>query len=343
MVASVMIPEALASAPPGFYGVECQHQCPEGFIGKNCNFPLSHVKPNTKNAKGILLCAEEPFGCTCGAGYFGARCEKECSNGKWGPNCNLNCDCKDGKCNKYNGTCLTSTQNSSGSTDDYSTTTEEPQSNNGIIIGVIFALLFLIVAALICVYFRENIRKYIYLGKQSLLLGDIKTIPQEPEDCPWLEDSGVPECTGENLELCITSEQIEVSLSMAEYSFETEEWFKSVPRKFNKSITTALLPENIMKNRYKGIVPYDDKRVVLSKLPGDDFSDYINASYITTKYSKKFYIATQGPKDFNVNTIADFWRMVWEVNCPAIVMVARLMENGKFPNINMLFVSVVTS
>ncbi|KAH3828022.1 hypothetical protein DPMN_129971 [Dreissena polymorpha] len=37
---------------------------------------------------------------------------------------------------------------------------------------------------------------------------------------------------------------------------------------------------NIRKNRYKDILPYDSCRVTLDPLPGDEGSDYINASFI---------------------------------------------------------------
>ncbi|KAM7542735.1 hypothetical protein Aperf_G00000013261 [Anoplocephala perfoliata] len=38
------------------------------------------------------------------------------------------------------------------------------------------------------------------------------------------------------------------------------------------------------------------------------------------------YIATQGP---NMNTISDFWRMVWQYNCQCIVMVTGLFEHAR--------------
>ncbi|KAK8746047.1 hypothetical protein OTU49_017239 [Cherax quadricarinatus] len=41
------------------------------------------------------------------------------------------------------------------------------------------------------------------------------------------------------------------------------------------------------------------------------------------------YIASQGPKDANVNTIGDFWRMIREQHISVIVMVANFVEGGK--------------
>ncbi|XP_013784438.1 receptor-type tyrosine-protein phosphatase mu-like, partial [Limulus polyphemus] len=84
--------------------------------------------------------------------------------------------------------------------------------------------------------------------------------------------------------------------------------------------------ENVKKNRYGNLLPYDRCRVILEPLQGVTSSDYINASYIDGYNSTKEYIATQGPKE---NTSLDFWRMVWQENSSVIVMVTSLIESGK--------------
>ncbi|XP_077866058.1 receptor-type tyrosine-protein phosphatase alpha-like, partial [Saccoglossus kowalevskii] len=84
--------------------------------------------------------------------------------------------------------------------------------------------------------------------------------------------------------------------------------------------------ENQNKNRYTNIVSYDHSRVVLDPLPDDPHSDYINANYIDGYRRMNAYIATQGP---STDTIADFWRMVWQQNTATIIMATNLSEMGK--------------
>nr|XP_040049937.1 tyrosine-protein phosphatase non-receptor type 18 isoform X7 [Gasterosteus aculeatus aculeatus] len=86
------------------------------------------------------------------------------------------------------------------------------------------------------------------------------------------------------------------------------------------------LKENIKKNRYKDILPYDQSRVVLSLMTSDSDSDYINASFIPGVTSHRRYIASQGPLG---STRTDFWRMIWENDVKVIVMACREIEMGK--------------
>uniref|UniRef100_H3A9A1 protein-tyrosine-phosphatase n=1 Tax=Latimeria chalumnae TaxID=7897 RepID=H3A9A1_LATCH len=84
--------------------------------------------------------------------------------------------------------------------------------------------------------------------------------------------------------------------------------------------------ENVKKNRYKDILPFDHSRVKLTlKLSSQD-TDYINANFIKGVRDPRAYIATQGPL---ANTVIDFWRMIWEYNVVVIVMACREFEMGR--------------
>ncbi|XP_053151832.1 tyrosine-protein phosphatase non-receptor type 18 isoform X1 [Hemicordylus capensis] len=84
--------------------------------------------------------------------------------------------------------------------------------------------------------------------------------------------------------------------------------------------------ENIKKNRYKDILPYDQTRVVLNALTEEGQADYINANFIQGVDNKRCYIATQGPL---AHTVLDFWHMVWQYRVKVIVMACREVEMGK--------------
>ncbi|ODM96197.1 Tyrosine-protein phosphatase 10D [Orchesella cincta] len=86
------------------------------------------------------------------------------------------------------------------------------------------------------------------------------------------------------------------------------------------STGAALQGQNLGKNRFSNILPYDKTRVVLQR-KGE--SDYINANYVSGFQFEREFIATQGPLK---NTVADFWNMCWETNCSCIVMLTRCYE-----------------
>ncbi|XP_074788091.1 receptor-type tyrosine-protein phosphatase T-like [Athene noctua] len=81
---------------------------------------------------------------------------------------------------------------------------------------------------------------------------------------------------------------------------------------------------NQSKNRYKSIIPYDHCRVVLQ--PSDMGNGYINASYVDSYRSSRFFIAAQGPLP---GTVLDFWQMVWQEKISVIVMLTGLVEQNK--------------
>nr|XP_045622651.1 receptor-type tyrosine-protein phosphatase epsilon-like isoform X3 [Procambarus clarkii] len=132
-----------------------------------------------------------------------------------------------------------------------------------------------------------------------------------------------------NVSRRIPSAQVEAYLSRAIHSQDTDVEFKSVRVYMDKTCHDGQREEHRRKNRYKNNLPYDDTRVRLPPLPDQPHSDYINASYIQGHTKPDAFIASQGPKDFNADTIGDFWRMIWHTHCPIIIMVANLEENGK--------------
>uniref|UniRef100_A0A6Q2YQ05 Tyrosine-protein phosphatase n=1 Tax=Esox lucius TaxID=8010 RepID=A0A6Q2YQ05_ESOLU len=92
------------------------------------------------------------------------------------------------------------------------------------------------------------------------------------------------------------------------------------------SMSCAKLPQNISKNRYRDISPYDATRVILR---GED-GDYINANYINMEIPgsglTNRYIACQGPLP---STCSDFWRMTWEQRSDVVVMLTTQVERGR--------------
>ncbi|CCD68957.1 Receptor-type tyrosine-protein phosphatase [Caenorhabditis elegans] len=101
--------------------------------------------------------------------------------------------------------------------------------------------------------------------------------------------------------------------------------YESLPH-FQLDTVASNRKENAIKNRYNDIRAFDDTRVKLKKINGDDYSDYINANFIKSWKEKKLFIAAQAPVDA---TIGDFWRMVWEQESYLIVMVANLTEKNR--------------
>uniref|UniRef100_A0ABD2WIF4 Receptor-type tyrosine-protein phosphatase N2 n=1 Tax=Trichogramma kaykai TaxID=54128 RepID=A0ABD2WIF4_9HYME len=93
------------------------------------------------------------------------------------------------------------------------------------------------------------------------------------------------------------------------------------------STAIATAEGNAELNRPGAALPYDHSRVILNDLANVNNSDYINASTITDHDPRNpAYIATQGPLP---KTAADFWQLVWEQGSVVIVMLTRLVEDGK--------------
>ncbi|XP_076425714.1 receptor-type tyrosine-protein phosphatase H [Peromyscus maniculatus bairdii] len=109
------------------------------------------------------------------------------------------------------------------------------------------------------------------------------------------------------------------------YGFAKEYQQLALEGKGQSQMTASAL-ENISKNRYRNVLPYDSSRVPLKSLHEEPGSDYINASFIPGLWSPKEFIATQGPLP---HTVGDFWRLVWEQQSHTLVMLTNCMESGR--------------
>ncbi|KFQ83512.1 Tyrosine-protein phosphatase non-receptor type 7 [Phoenicopterus ruber ruber] len=104
---------------------------------------------------------------------------------------------------------------------------------------------------------------------------------------------------------------------------ELQEEFSKIPPNF-VSPEELEIPGRASKDRYKTILPNPESRVCLRRARNQEEDSYINANYITGYVGRpREYIATQGPM---LNTVTDFWEMVWQEEAPLIVMITKLQE-----------------
>ncbi|XP_030371000.1 tyrosine-protein phosphatase 99A isoform X3 [Scaptodrosophila lebanonensis] len=85
-------------------------------------------------------------------------------------------------------------------------------------------------------------------------------------------------------------------------------------------IASAMKQVNSIKNR-GAIFPIEGSRVHLTPKPGEEGSDYINASWLHGFRRLRDFIVTQHPM---THTIKDFWQMVWDHNAQTIVLLSSL-------------------
>uniref|UniRef100_A0A6P7GZM8 Tyrosine-protein phosphatase 99A-like isoform X1 n=1 Tax=Diabrotica virgifera virgifera TaxID=50390 RepID=A0A6P7GZM8_DIAVI len=97
-----------------------------------------------------------------------------------------------------------------------------------------------------------------------------------------------------------------------------------VPKDFH--LVSANKPVNQPKNRCAIIVPVESSRVHLTPKPGEDGSDYINASWLQGFHNLREFIITQHPFK---HTVYDFWQMVWDHNAHLIVFIS-FIDNSEY-------------
>merc|ERR1719376_861926 len=93
--------------------------------------------------------------------------------------------------------------------------------------------------------------------------------------------------------------------------------FEKIPKKKTTNCNTAVatFAENMPRNRFKDVVPYDENRVKILT-DKDNKCGYVNASHISAK----------GPM---ANTVHNFWSMVQECDVHLIVMLTEVSGANK--------------
>jgi len=95
---------------------------------------------------------------------------------------------------------------------------------------------------------------------------------------------------------------------------------KATQERISRQNTTAVGKISSFKNNYQDILPYDKHRVIL-----DSKDDYINASYLKSKYKYcPNFIATQTP--MNSSACNDFWLMLFQQQSVLLVTILSANE-----------------
>ncbi|KAJ7354755.1 Tyrosine-protein phosphatase non-receptor type 3 [Desmophyllum pertusum] len=123
--------------------------------------------------------------------------------------------------------------------------------------------------------------------------------------------------------LRVSVEQLRENLESGDLLVYFQELYRKKP---GMAMEEARKPENLPRNRYRDILPYDDSRVKLYK----GKNDYINANYVSMDIAAREvinrYIAAQGPLE---KTCGDFWQMVWEQEASLVIMLTTTVERGR--------------
>uniref|UniRef100_A0A6I8NYZ3 Tyrosine-protein phosphatase non-receptor type n=1 Tax=Ornithorhynchus anatinus TaxID=9258 RepID=A0A6I8NYZ3_ORNAN len=146
--------------------------------------------------------------------------------------------------------------------------------------------------------------------------------PEDETDGQLFPEADVPLCSEAGATLEESIEQLKNGLESGTVLIQFEQLYRKKP---GLGITFAKLSQNMDKNRYKDVLPYDSTRIVLR---GNE--DYINANYVNMEIPSASivnrYIATQGPLP---HTCAHFWQVVWDHRLSLIIMLTTLTERGR--------------
>ncbi|XP_071056638.1 tyrosine-protein phosphatase 10D isoform X2 [Onthophagus taurus] len=193
----------------------------------------------------------------------------------------------------------------------YSFPIRTDQDNTPIILGIVIPIILIALLFITIIIIRRRRSA----GR--------KATESHPNDSMSLPDSIIE--TNRPIRIENFSNHYRVMSADSDFRFSEEfEELKHVGRE--QPCTAADLPCNRPKNRFTNILPYDHSRFKLQPVDDEEGSDYINANYVPGHNSPREFIVTQGPLH---STRDDFWRMCWESNSRAIIMLTRCIEKGR--------------
>ncbi|RLW13433.1 hypothetical protein DV515_00000038 [Chloebia gouldiae] len=170
---------------------------------------------------------------------------------------------------------------------------------------------------------ESHTRELALLVRRKVVKQFVEPISEDEADSLTLPESILPVCSeygGDTLDESM--EQLRRGLESGTVLIQFEQLYR---RKPGLAVTCAKVPQNMDKNRYKDVLPYDATRIILQ---GDE--DYINANYVNMEIPSagivNRYIATQGPLP---HTCAHFWQVVWDHKLSLIIMLTTLTERGR--------------
>ncbi|KAM7124500.1 tyrosine-protein phosphatase non-receptor type 3 isoform 3-T3 [Ciconia maguari] len=170
---------------------------------------------------------------------------------------------------------------------------------------------------------ESHTRELALLVRRKVVKQFVEPKSEDEADSHNIADSLLPICSeygGDTLEESM--EQLRKGLESGTVLIQFEQLYRKKP---GLAVTCAKVPQNMDKNRYKDVLPYDATRIILQ---GDE--DYINANYVNMEIPSvgivNRYIATQGPLP---HTCAHFWQVVWDHKLSLIIMLTTLTERGR--------------
>ncbi|XP_021340744.1 receptor-type tyrosine-protein phosphatase S-like [Mizuhopecten yessoensis] len=308
----------------GWYGDACREECGSCAGGKNCD----HVDGR---------CPKDGQTYRCDPGLKGETCKIVCSSTEYGPDCRQVCgQCSNSSCESVSGNCT------EGCTEGWSGVlcTEKlnppdppfapPGGLVGGIAGTVVAIIFLVIVVVVVINRRNQ--KPLSTPEQptsdrengvlyeNMAANTHVTDTANNTDHMMYENVGNISRNDEHQSGLLTENLLQEIIRKEECN-EFEMDFKGFLTGNQFPCEEATKANNKSRNRYKTTFPYDHSRV---QLDGDQ--SYINANFIKDLDGTNAYVATQGPK---MNTLGDFWKMVWQLKTGKIVMLAKCVELGK--------------